>query len=579
MSPTQKKSFLEKDKLAIALQQVKSYFFYAFAYSACVNILMLTPIVYMLQVYDRVVSSGSMSTLSMLTLLMILLLVASGGFEWVRSRLLVAANFRLEKNLRDSVSRAASQHVLKTGNPGMAGQAMTDLLQLRQFITGNGIFAFMDAPWTAVYIWIMFMFHPLFGIGAIIAAIVMIGLALASQKATSERLLTANALTASANLSYQASLRNSEVIQGMGMGSNINMANGMLYDKASNEQAIASTIAGRLAAISKSFRIIAQSLLLGIGAYLAVDGQISPGLMIAGSLLLGRALAPIDLMVGSWSGFIEAKSQYARLQNLLRAYPDDIERMDLPAPTGQLSVENITVIPPGSQIAAVRGVAFQIGAGESLGIIGPSAAGKTSLARAILGVWSLRAGYIRLDGAEIGQWDRVELGPYVGYLPQDIELFDGTIAANICRFSKQDSDKIINAAKSAGIHEMILRLPEGYDTIINSNAGALSAGQRQKLGLARAIYDDPRLIILDEPNSNLDDQGERDLLTTLRRIKESGRTIIIITHRTSILSLVDKLLVMKDGVIARMGSKDEVMEALSAPKSNVARLPNKTDNP
>jgi ATP-binding cassette subfamily C protein EexD len=380
-------------------------------------------------------------------------------------------------------------------------------------------------------------------------------------------------------LSYQNSLRNSEVIQGMGMGSNINMANGILYDKASNEQAIASTIAGRLAAISKSFRLIAQSILLGIGAYLAVNGQISPGLMIAGSLLLGRALAPIDLMVGSWSGFLEAKNQFNRLRTLLTSYPDDIERMSLPAPTGQLSVENITVIPPGSQIAAVRGLGFQIAAGESLGIIGPSAAGKTSLVRAILGVWSLRAGYIRLDGAEIGQWNRDELGPYVGYLPQDIELFDGTIASNICRFSNVDSDKIIHASKSAGIHEMILRLPEGYDTVINSNAGALSAGQRQKLGLARAIYNDPRLIILDEPNSNLDDQGERDLLTTLRRIKESGRTIIIITHRTPILALVDKILVMKDGVLANMGSKEEIMNALGASKSNVARLQQKTDSP
>jgi len=253
--------------------------------------------------------------------------------------------------------------------------------------------------------------------------------------------------------------------------------------------------------------------------------------------------------------------------------------MSLPAPTGQLSVENIIVVPPGSQIAAVRGANFQIEAGESLGIVGPSAAGKTSLVRAILGVWPLRAGNIRLDSAEISQWDRNELGPYVGYLPQDIELFDGTIAANICRFSKQDSEKIIAASKSAGVHEMILRLPEGYDTIISSNAGALSAGQRQKLGLARAIYNDPRLIILDEPNSNLDDQGERDLLTTLRRIKESGRTIVIITHRMSILALVDKLLLMKDGAIASMGPKDEVMNALSASRSKIATLPKKADNP
>ena len=579
MAPTQKQNSHEKDRLKLALRQVKSYFFYALVFSASVNILMLTPIIYMIQVYDRVVSSGSMSTLGMLTLMMVFLLLASGGFEWVRSRLLIAANFRLEKTLRDSVSRAASQHTLLTGNPGLAGQAMRDLLSLRQFITGNGIFAFMDAPWTPIYIWIMFIFHPFFGIGALISAVILVGLAVATQKATSGRLLTANTLSTSANLSYQNSLRNSEVIQGMGMGSNINMANGILYDKASNEQAVASTIAGRLAAISKSFRLIAQSILLGIGAYLAVNGQISPGLMIAGSLLLGRALAPIDLMVGSWSGFLEAKNQFNRLSTLLTSYPEDIERMSLPAPTGQLSVENITVIPPGSQIAAVRGLGFQIAAGESLGIIGPSAAGKTSLVRAILGVWPVRAGYIRLDGAEIGQWDRDELGPYVGYLPQDIELFDGTIASNICRFSNVDSDKIIHASKSAGIHEMILRLPEGYDTVINSNAGALSAGQRQKLGLARAIYNDPRLIILDEPNSNLDDQGERDLLTTLRRIKESGRTIIIITHRTPILALVDTILVMKDGVLANMGSKEEIMNALGASKSNVARLQQKTDNP
>lgn len=578
MGPAQQSNLKQNDPLTLVLSQLKSYFLYALVFSASVNILMLTPIIYMLQVYDRVVSSGSMSTLTMLTLLMVLLLVASGGFEWVRSRLLIAANFRMEGSLRDNVSQAASQHTLLTGKPAEAGQAMTDLLHLRQFITGNGIFAFMDAPWTPIYIGIMFMFHPLFGIGALIAALVMIVLAIATQKATSGKLLTANQLTAVANASYQNSLRNSEVIQGMGMGANINRANGALYDRASNEQAIASTTAGRLASISRSFRVIAQSLLLGIGAYLAVNQQISPGMMIAGSLLLGRALAPIDLMVGSWAGFTEAKDQFLRLRRLLQAYPSPKERMSLPAPTGQLSVENILVIPPGSQIPSVKGAAFQVEAGEALGIIGPSAAGKTSLARAILGVWPLRAGTIRLDGADIGQWDRDDLGPYVGYLPQDIELFDGTIATNICRFSNQDSNKIIEAAKSAGIHEMILRLPDGYDTVISSNAGALSAGQRQKLGLARAIYNDPKLIILDEPNSNLDDQGERSLLTTLRKIKESGRTIIIITHRTSILALVDKLILMKDGVITNIGSKNEVLQAISASSSNIAKLPQTADS-
>jgi len=578
MASARNQNLEQRDMLTFSLQQIKSYFWYALAFSASVNILMLTPILYMLQVYDRVVSSGSMSTLAMLTILMVLLLVSSGGFEWVRSRLLIAANFQLEKKLRDSVSNAASQHTLLTGKPAEAGHAMTDLLQLRQFMTGNGIFAFMDAPWTPIYIGIMFMFHPFFGIGAIIAALVMIVLAIVNQKTTSGRLATANALTATANMTYQSSLRNSEVIQGMGMGSNINRANGELYDKASNEQALASTAAGRLAAMTKSFRIISQSLLLGTGAYLAVNQEISPGLMIAGSLLLSRALAPIDLMVGSWAGFLEARNQFLRLRSLLSTYPGHKERMSLPTPTGQLSVENILVIPPGSQAPSVRGVAFHMEAGEALGIVGPSAAGKTSLARAILGVWPLRAGTIRLNGADISQWDRDELGPHIGYLPQDIELFDGTIAANICRFSREDSDKIISASKSAGIHEMILHLPNGYDTVISSNAGALSAGQRQKLGLARAIYNDPKLIILDEPNSNLDDQGERNLLTTLRRIKESGRTIIVITHRTSILTVVDRIILMKEGVIANIGPKNEVLKAISASNSNIAKLPQKADN-
>jgi ATP-binding cassette subfamily C protein EexD len=249
--------------------------------------------------------------------------------------------------------------------------------------------------------------------------------------------------------------------------------------------------------------------------------------------------------------------------------------MNLPAPSGSLSVENIILIPPGAQVASVKGVGFQLAAGDALGIIGPSAAGKTSLVRAILGVWPLRAGTVRLDGAEISQWDRNDLGPYLGYLPQDIELFDGSIADNICRFSEQDSEKIIEASQTAGIHEMILHLPEGYDTLLNSNAGALSAGQRQRVGLARAIYGQPKLVILDEPNSNLDDQGERDLLAALQRMKESGRTVIVITHRTSILSMVDKLLVMKDGSVMKFGDKDEVLKAMSTANPKIAQLQNK----
>jgi len=564
-----------RDLFIEAFYKIKGYFLYATLFSAAINLLMLTPILYMLLVYDRVVSSGSMETLAMLTVLMVMLLMFSGTFEWVRSRLLIAANVKLEDSLRSLVSKASFRNVLLTGNPSTSSLPMGDLLALRQFVTGNGLFALMDAPWTPIYIGVMFVFNPLFGISAIIAAIILIILAVITQKTTAGKLQKARAFNQKANLSFTSKLRNSEVIHGMGMGARIQEKSNHNYHEASNEQALASLAAARLSAISKSFRLIAQSLLLGLGAYLVLVQAISPGVMIAGSLLLGRALAPIDMMVGNWKGFIDAKSQFSRIRGILKLQPREVEKLALPAPTGNISLENVVVVPPGSKAASVQGLSFSLSAGESLGIIGPSAAGKTSLARAILGVWPLTGGTVRIDGAEIGQWDRDELGPYLGYLPQDIELFDGSIAENLCRFNEPNSDKIIDASKSAGIHDMILQLPDGYDTPIGATSGILSAGQRQRVGLARAIYDNPKLLLLDEPNSNLDEQGERDLLSALRRIKGLGSTTIVITHRTAILSVVDKLLVMKNGVATLFGARDAVLKELSAANSNVTQIQKK----
>ena len=563
-----------KDVFIEAFSNLRGYFFYAALFSAAINLLMLTPILYMLLVYDRVVSSGSFETLAMLTILMATLMIFSGSFEWARSRLLIAANVRLEESLRLAVSKAAFRNVLYTGSAGGSGQIMNDLLALRQFVTGNGIFALMDAPWTPIYIGVMFIFHPLFGISAAIAAIISVLLAIITQKTTGAKLEQATVVTSKAALSFQSNLKNSEVIYGMGMGSRVQERTNLGYQEAADLQALASTSAGRLTAVSKSFRQIAQSLLLGEGAYLVLTQAISPGVMIAGSLLLGRALAPIDMMVGNWRGFVAAKSQFTRIREILKIQPQESEKLALPAPLGNLSVNQVVAVPPGAKIPSVRGVSFSLDAGESLGIVGPSAAGKTSLARIILGIWSVRAGTVRVDGAELGQWDRDNLGPYLGYLPQDIELFDGSIAENICRFNDQNSEKIIDASRLAGIHEMILQLPGGYDTQIGAASGVLSAGQRQRVGLARALYNNPRLIVLDEPNSNLDDQGERDLLTALRKMKELGSTIIIITHRTSVLSLVDKLLVMRDGLVAKFGGRDEVIKSLSDENSNVTRLQN-----
>ncbi|MFL2875208.1 MAG: type I secretion system permease/ATPase [Flammeovirgaceae bacterium TMED32] len=565
----------QKDVLLGVIAEAKSYVLYATLFSASVNLLMLTPILYMLQVYDRVVSSGSMTTLTMLTLLMLLLLSSSGCFEWARSKLLVAANVKLEKRLREAVSVAAFKSSLATGLSDRSASAMSDLIALRQFACGNGVHAVMDIPWTPIYILVMYMFHPLFGIAAIVTTIILVLLALLQQKATGKRIGSANSASRAAQTSFARNLRNVEVLHGMGMAENIRAREGELFDEALNQQAFASSIAGGLSALTKSIRLISQSLLLGLGAYLALRQEISPGMMIAGSLLLGKALSPIDILVGTWKGFVDAAEAFQRLRIGLRTFPIDEVRMELPTPTGEVSVEQIIVTPPTSRTPIIKGINLSVPAGGAIGIIGPSAGGKTSLLRAILGVWPLASGSVRLDGADINQWNRNDLGAYIGYLPQAIELFDGSIADNICRFSVIDSAKIIAAAEAAGIHQMIQKLPEGYETVISASTGVLSAGQRQRLGFARAIYGNPKLIILDEPNSNLDTEGEKDLLSALNRLKESGSTIIVVTHRTAILALVDKVAVLKDGFLEKFGPTNEVLKTLNSSSSNIRKLPSK----
>ena len=547
-------------ELAEALGSIKRYFIYAGVFSAAVNILMLVPIIYMLSVYDRVISSGSYSTLTMLTLIMVFLLLASGGFEWVRSMILISASNMIEKKLRRRVFDATFKNALYTGNA--SGQPLSDLSALRQFLTGNGLFAFFDAPWFPIYVAIMFLFHTWFGVVAILAGIVMVVLAWLNEIATTKRLKDANTKANQVSGQVNGSLRNAEVIAAMGMTSDIRRRQEIKSDEVLILQTDASRLAGMLTSISKSFRMIVQSLILGLGALLALQHEISPGMMIAGSLLLGRALAPIDILVGSWKGFSVARAQYERLGELLNNIAPESETMSLPAPVGQLTLEQVAVVPPGGRVPVVRGVSFELAAGEALGIVGPSASGKSSLARAILGIWPAANGKVRLDGADIFTWDREELGPYLGYLPQDIELFDGSISENICRFGELDAEKIVAAARLAGVHELILHLPDGYDTIIGSSSGALSGGQRQRIGLARAVYGNPRLLVLDEPNSNLDDQGERELVTALQRIKAEGSTVVVISHRTMVLHAMDKLLVMKDGTAVSFGPKDQVLASL-----------------
>lgn len=548
-----------------AFKAVRHYFLYAGLFSIAVNILMLVPIIYMLQVYDRVIGSGSLSTLAMLTLILVGLLSAAGGFEWVRSMILIRASNRIEKNLRRRVFDATFKLALVSGGQQMSSQPNSDLSSLRQFLTGSGLFAFFDAPWFPIYVGIMFLFHPWFGIAAIFAGIVMVVLAYTNEMVTNKALKDANAKANWVNAQIAGSLRNAEVIAAMGMTTDIRQRQEKRSDEVLKLQTRASTKAAVVANATKSFRMIMQSLLLGLGALLALRQEISPGMMIAGSLLLGRALAPIDLLVGSWKGFSVARAQYERLGELLEQIPRDEETMDLPTPSGKLSVEQVMVVPPGSQTIVVKGVTLELAAGEALGMVGPSASGKSSLARALLGIWPAHSGKVRLDGADIFAWDRLKLGPHLGYLPQDIELFDGSISENICRFGEMDADKIVEAATLAGVHEMILRLPNGYDTIIGGHGGILSGGQRQRIGLARAVYGEPCLLILDEPNSNLDEQGERELVEAIHRIKDKGCTVIVITHRPMVLKVVDKILVMNDGAATMFGPRDEVLAKLMPP--------------
>ena len=558
-------------ELRDTLQGLKRYFIYAGAFSAGVNLLMLVPIIYMLQIYDRVITSGSLSTLTMLTLLLVLLLCAMGALEWVRSMIMVAASNRIEKNLRERVFDASFMQAVSTGGARSSSQYYHDLSNLRQFLTSNGFYAFFDAPWFPIYVVILFLFHPWFGIAAIFAGVIMFVLALANEQSTSLLMKEANDKAIDGISRINDNLRNAEVIAAMGMANNVRKRQDIVLDEALIKQTDASQKAGLWTSSSRSARVMMQSLLLGLGAYLALNQQITAGMMIAGSLLLGRALAPIDLFVGAWRGFSLARAQYGRLGELLESVPVQSEKMQLPTPSGELSLESVFVVAPGQREPLLSAINLEVNAGEAVGIVGPSASGKSSLVRTILGIWPAARGTVRLDGADITGWDREALGIHVGYLPQDIELFNGTVSENICRFGEADAEKIVSAAKLSGVHRLILKLPRGYDTVIGTGGATLSGGQRQSIALARAVYDAPRLLVLDEPNSNLDEQGERELIRAIHRIKETGATVIIVTHRTAVLSGVDKIVVLNEGKIVGVGPREKMLGQLLPMRTDTAQ--------
>jgi len=551
-----------KSDLQEALTLCKGAFVSAAGFSMVINFLMLVPVIYMLQLYDRVVPTGNVSTLIMLTVIMLFLFITLGCFEWVRSQILVRVSTRLETLLNVRLFGVAYKQSLYSGGQRASSQPLDDLTALRQFMTGNGLFAFFDAPWMPFYIAIMFLFHPWYGWAALFTAIILVIIAFINEKATSKTLMEANGMAIQGRSLVNANLRNAEVIESMGMLSNIRQRWIVGSYKVLELQSEASSKAGLISGLSKIIRLSSQSLILGLGAYLVIQQEITPGLMIAGSILLGRALAPIDLMIGTWKGFVAARGQYNRLNEMLTNVPEDKEKMALPTPEGRLNVEGAVITPPGAKVAVIKGISFNIDKGQSVAIIGPSGAGKSTLVRALLGIWPAVSGKVRLDGADVFTWDREALGPYIGYLPQDIELFEGSISENIARFTEIDSEEVVKAAKMADVHEMILRLPEGYDTIIGAGGGTLSGGQRQRVGLARALYGNPSLVVLDEPNSNLDEQGEVALANAIQRLKLQNTTVIIVTHRNNILSQVDNLLILKEGAVAAYGPRGQVLEQL-----------------
>lgn len=558
----------EQPEIARIVLAMRHTFVTAGAFSFFINALMLVPSIYMIQVYDRVLMSRNEMTLLMITLITLGLYLLLGLIEWVRSQLLVRAGIELDERLRDRVFTATFSATLK-GAGGNPSQALADLNNLRQFLTGSGLFAFFDAPWTPIYLVVITLLHPLLGLISLIGGLLLVFLTYLTERATHAPLAESNTVAIQASNYAGNNLRNAEVIESMGMLDNLRARWTMRHRRSLALQQLASNRAGVISATTRFVRIALQSLILGAGALLVIEGKMSGGSMIAGSILMGRALAPVEQAIGAWKGFASVRSAYERLNKLLAAMPHVEDRMSLPRPKGELRVENAVAGAPTSQNPIIKGVSFALSPGEVLGVIGPSASGKSTLARLLIGIWPCASGKVRLDGVDIASWDKIEAGPWLGYLPQDVELLEGTIAENIARFAEVDSERVVLAAERAGVHEMILRFPQGYDTLIGPGGGFLSGGQRQRIALARAIYDSPSLIVLDEPNSNLDENGEAALIKTVNDLKAGGSTIVIVTHRTSILAAVDKLLLMRDGAVQLFGPRNDVLNALTNAASNV----------
>jgi ATP-binding cassette, subfamily C, type I secretion system permease/ATPase len=564
----------EKSELKAALSACRGALIGIGGLTAVINVLTLTGSLFMLEVYDRVLPSRSVPTLVGLAILAGVLLAIQGILDLIRSRVLVRIGAYLDTSLSRRVYTSLVRLPLRIASRGDGLQPLRDLDSLRSFLSGLGPTALFDLPWIPVYLVIIYAFHPLLGIVALCGALILVAITLTTEALTRTRTKSASTDNVERHGLAETGRRNAEVLVAMGMTERMadrwEMTNAA-YLQAQNKMA---DVAGGFGAISKILRVMLQSAVLGVGAYLVIHQEATAGIIIAGSILTARAFAPVDLAIAHWKGFVGARQSRQRLATLLETLPAGSVRQPLPTPSQSLRVEALSAAPPGGDRLVVADVNFELKAGQGLGVIGPSAAGKSSLARLLVGVWQPLRGKVRMDGAALDQWEEEVLGRYIGYLPQDVELFAGTVADNISRFdSAADPAAVVAAAKAAGAHDLIVGLRNGYDTVLGGHGLGLSTGQQQRIALARALYGDPFLVVLDEPNSNLDADGEAALTQAILSVRERGGIVIVVSHRPSALAGVDTVLIMNQGRAMVFGPKDEVLPKVTRPSTQPAPAP------
>ncbi|MBY5701020.1 type I secretion system permease/ATPase [Rhizobium leguminosarum] len=547
--------------LVAVVTSLKKAFLGIGATSAVINLLALTGSFFMLQVYDRVIPGRSVPTLIGLAVIAATLYAFQGILELVRSLILVRVGLSVDERFSESVYGSLVLFPSRMQTPGDGLQSVRDLDSVRGFMSGPGPTALFDMPWMPFYLGLCFLFHVWIGVTALAGALLLVVLTLLAELKSREPAKEAAKIAAERTALAEATRRNSEAVLAMGFSHLIGTRWTEINRRYLNNHLLATKVTGSLGTISKITRMMLQSAVLAVGAVLVIRQEASGGIMIASSILVSRSLAPVELAIGQWKGFAAARQSWSRLQQLVELMPATGREVSLPQPVSSLKVENLHLGAPGTKIAIVRGVSFELCAGDAVGVIGPSASGKSSLARGLVGLWQPLTGAVRIDGAALSQWEPTALGRHIGYLPQDVSLFSGSIAENISRFDPDaPSEKIIRAAKSAGIYEMIVQFPDGFDTKLGDYGSVLSGGQRQRIALARALYGDPFLVVLDEPNSNLDADGEAALSKAIVGVRDRGGIAIVIAHRPSALAAVDKVLVLGNGQIQAFGPKDEVLK-------------------